>query len=173
MRTVREQDMTQFVGHNVSENLRDGLLLLPRVVFDAAVKGIHESTHAVSTPRRDTHRRSGRIFHRLCDNPQRHGIIGGFVISIGFFADRRLKTVDATGGAARTLCDAPYNRGASWGSDDVIVFATAGAPLQRVSARGGRPVAASALGQGEASHASPSVSRRRAAFSFSCDHRRQ
>ena len=44
---------------------------------------------------------------------------------IGFFADRRLKRVPAGGGAAVDIvATAGYPAGASWGTDDRIVFAT-------------------------------------------------
>ena len=42
---------------------------------------------------------------------------------IGFFADRKLKKVPATGGAVQSICPAEEGRGASWGAGDVIVFA--------------------------------------------------
>ena len=42
--------------------------------------------------------------------------------SVGFFADGRLKRIDAAGGTPVTLCDAPTERGGSWGDDDQIVF---------------------------------------------------
>ena len=61
---------------------------------------------------------------------------------IGFFAGGKLKKVSLSGGAPATLCDAPDGRGASWGSDDTIVFtarSSPGAGLSRVSAAGGAP----------------------------------
>ena len=41
---------------------------------------------------------------------------------IGFFADGKLKKISVQGGAAVTLCDAPNDRGGSWGEDGTIVF---------------------------------------------------
>ena len=65
---------------------------------------------------------------------------------IGFFADRKLKTVAAAGGAAEVVCDAPFGRGATWNRSNVIVFAPdANGPLYRVSANGGAPTAITAL----------------------------
>ncbi len=58
---------------------------------------------------------------------------------IAFFADGKLKKIDASGGPALTLTDAPTGRGGSWSRDGVIIFApsfTAG-PLLRVSSAGG------------------------------------
>ena len=59
---------------------------------------------------------------------------------IGFYSspDLQLKKIAITGGAPVMLCDASYPSGASWGSDDSIVF---GQPqgIMRVSANGGTP----------------------------------
>jgi eukaryotic-like serine/threonine-protein kinase len=61
---------------------------------------------------------------------------------IGFFADRKLKKVPASGGTVLSICDAPDGRGASWGGNDVIVFApTPFSGLSRVSASSGNPTA--------------------------------
>ena len=59
---------------------------------------------------------------------------------IGFFADRKLKKISVTGGAAIVLCEAPISRGGDWGDDGSIVFAakTVGG-LSRVSSAGGIP----------------------------------
>ncbi|HVN08220.1 MAG TPA: protein kinase [Patescibacteria group bacterium] len=60
--------------------------------------------------------------------------------SLGFFASGKIKTVDLSGGAPQTVCDAPFGRGGAWGADGVIVFSgDASAPLARVSAAGGAP----------------------------------
>jgi eukaryotic-like serine/threonine-protein kinase len=58
---------------------------------------------------------------------------------IAFFADGKLKKIDASGGPALTLADAPLGRGGSWSRDDVIIFAPAntGGALLRVSSAGG------------------------------------
>ena len=63
--------------------------------------------------------------------------------SIGFFADGKLKRIEAAGGPAQVLCDAPFGRGGAWNHDGVIVFAPnpggpgPGGGLVRVSAAGG------------------------------------
>lgn len=60
---------------------------------------------------------------------------------IGFFADGKLKKASIHGGQTETLCDAPINRGATWGPDNTIVFApNIFGGLMRVSAAGGTPV---------------------------------
>jgi Tol biopolymer transport system component/predicted Ser/Thr protein kinase len=60
--------------------------------------------------------------------------------SIGFFAGGKLKTIDASGGAAVTVCDAFEPRGGAWNRDGVIVFTPdARAGLYQVSAAGGVP----------------------------------
>ncbi|MBI2428502.1 MAG: serine/threonine-protein kinase [Ignavibacteriales bacterium] len=57
---------------------------------------------------------------------------------IGYFADGKLKKVDAKGGPSFTICDAPSGRGGTWNSEGVIVFApNSGGPLHQVSAAGG------------------------------------
>src|SRR5262245_8098353 len=63
--------------------------------------------------------------------------------SIAFFADAKLKRIDAAGGPVLTLADAPKPAGGSWSPGGVIVFApNNGIPLQRVSAGGGTSTSA-------------------------------
>jgi serine/threonine protein kinase len=58
---------------------------------------------------------------------------------IGFFADGKLKKIDAAGGPPQILTDAPNARGGTWGADGNIVFAPyTGGSLYRVSATGGQ-----------------------------------
>jgi Tol biopolymer transport system component len=61
---------------------------------------------------------------------------------IGFFANGKLKKVEASGGVVQNLCDAPYGRGGSWNRDGVILF-TPGIHdvIYRVPDGGGQPVA--------------------------------
>jgi Tol biopolymer transport system component len=60
--------------------------------------------------------------------------------SLAFFADGKLKRIEASGGGARTLCDAPNPRGGSWGVLGSIVFsAEAGGQIEAVSGDGGPP----------------------------------
>jgi eukaryotic-like serine/threonine-protein kinase len=59
---------------------------------------------------------------------------------IGFFADGKLRKVEAAGGPPQILADALNGRGGTWNSDGVIVFApTTGTSLFRISAAGGPP----------------------------------
>ena len=61
-------------------------------------------------------------------------------LSLGFFADRRLKTISLAGGAAQTVADAPNGRGGAWEGDGSILFVPAyDTGLWRVSAAGGVP----------------------------------
>jgi eukaryotic-like serine/threonine-protein kinase len=81
---------------------------------------------------------------------------------IGFFEDSHLKKVSTNGGPAITLCAAGAGpRGASWGDDNTIVFATSEprTGLWRVSADGGEPVVLTTpdAAQHEADHVFPSV----------------
>src|SRR5436853_4961303 len=57
---------------------------------------------------------------------------------VGFFAQTKLKKIDASGGPPQTICDAPNGRGGAWNRDGVIVLAPDNfSPLYRVSASGG------------------------------------
>jgi serine/threonine protein kinase len=66
--------------------------------------------------------------------------------SIGFFAEGKLKKIDAAGGSPTTLVDAPQPAGATWSANGVIVFSSAGR-LHRISSAGGS--AAPLLGANE------------------------
>lgn len=58
--------------------------------------------------------------------------------SIAYFAEGKLKKIDAKGGPSFTICDAASGRGGAWNSDGVIVFApNSNGPLAQVSASGG------------------------------------
>jgi len=60
---------------------------------------------------------------------------------IGFFADGRLKKIEASGGLAQTLCDAPNVVGGTWSRDGVILFARGGpGAIERIAATGGESV---------------------------------
>ncbi|MGH9363953.1 MAG: protein kinase domain-containing protein, partial [Thermoanaerobaculia bacterium] len=77
---------------------------------------------------------------------------------IGFFADGKLKKIDASGGPPQTLCDAPVNRGGTWNREGVILFApVSDGPIYRVSASGGLPTPVTRLdpSRGETSHRWP------------------
>jgi serine/threonine protein kinase/Tol biopolymer transport system component len=59
---------------------------------------------------------------------------------LGFFADGKMRKVPVNGGPATLLCDAPIPHGASWTSDDAIVYAPyLGSGLMRISSAGGTP----------------------------------
>ncbi len=78
---------------------------------------------------------------------------------IGFFADGKLKKIDASGGPAQTLCDAPVGRGGTWNQEGTIVFCpTFNRPLSRVNEAGGLPVRITQLdsSRNESSHRWPS-----------------
>jgi Tol biopolymer transport system component len=69
---------------------------------------------------------------------------------VGFFAEDRLKKIDAAGGPVQTLCDAVQPRGGTWNRAGEIVFsAGAGSELYRVTAGGGvaMPVPADGVNQ--------------------------
>jgi Tol biopolymer transport system component len=65
--------------------------------------------------------------------------------SLGFFAHGQLKRIDPDGGASIDICEARVPRGASWGTDGVIVFTPeTTTSLFRVPASGGMPVSTTA-----------------------------
>jgi Tol biopolymer transport system component len=75
---------------------------------------------------------------------------------IGFFADRKLKTVDLVDGTVRTLCDARRPRGGSWSASGVILFAPdVEGPLFQVPASGGTPQPVVQTPPGPASYSWP------------------
>jgi len=75
---------------------------------------------------------------------------------LGFFAGGKLKKIDISGGPPITLCDVPDGFGGAWSRDGVIVFVpTVASPVQKVSASGGVPTAATTLGEGESGHRMP------------------
>ncbi len=66
-------------------------------------------------------------------------------LSIGFFADGKLKRADVHGGPPQTLCDAPAPRGGTWNRDGVILIGSNVGPLMRIAATGGQPTPATTL----------------------------
>ena len=72
---------------------------------------------------------------------------------VGYYStsDSQLKKISTIGGASVTLCDATNPFGASWGSDDTIVY---GQPegIMRVSANGGAPELVISTEEGEWVH---------------------
>lgn len=76
--------------------------------------------------------------------------------SNGFFADGKLKSVKASGGSPRILCDATAPAGGTWNRENIILFSSAG-ELYRVSSSGGAVSQATRLdkARGENFHFSP------------------
>jgi len=77
---------------------------------------------------------------------------------IGFFAEGKLKTIEATGGPAQVLCNAPDCRGGSWSREGTIVFPPIfNGPLYKISSGGGTatPVTELDSSQQENSHRWP------------------
>ncbi|MFN2502511.1 MAG: protein kinase [Pyrinomonadaceae bacterium] len=60
---------------------------------------------------------------------------------IGYFAQGKLKKIDASGGPSQTLADASADpRGGTWAPDGTIIYtATVSTPLMKISANGGQP----------------------------------
>ena len=60
--------------------------------------------------------------------------------SIGFFGDGKLKTMEISTGATKTLCDASNPRGGTWGSSGIILFTpTTRDIIYQIPATGGTP----------------------------------
>jgi len=78
---------------------------------------------------------------------------------VGFFTDSELKKVSISGGVPLTLYNAAGLRGASWGTDNTIVFGQIGAGLSQVSDAGGTPKALTTLDSetGETGHRHPQI----------------
>ena len=82
---------------------------------------------------------------RLLPGTTSDGPAGGFAAfwspdgqSLGFFAERRLKRIDASAGTPLILADAGNPRGGTWSTSGVIVFVpVTGGPVCRISASGG------------------------------------
>jgi eukaryotic-like serine/threonine-protein kinase len=75
---------------------------------------------------------------------------------IGFFADGKLKKVEAGGGPAQTLADAQAGRGGSWSSAGTIVFAPdIRGPLMKISENGGAASAVTQPATEEVTHRNP------------------
>jgi len=76
--------------------------------------------------------------------------------SIGFFAEGKLKRIEASGGPPQVLCEAPYPLGGSWSRDGVILFAPKSFDvLYRVASTGGTAAPVTKLGPREDSHIWP------------------
>jgi Tol biopolymer transport system component len=79
---------------------------------------------------------------------------------LGFWSNDALRKVAVAGGPATTICEAPGSIfGASWGSDDMIVYSRARQGLWRVPGAGGTPqrLTTPNTGKGEVKHLLPQV----------------
>jgi Tol biopolymer transport system component len=64
---------------------------------------------------------------------------------LGFFTNDRLWIVPVSGGRPQAICNVESVRGATWNTDDVILFGSGGGPLLKVRASGGEPEPATTL----------------------------
>src|ERR1700736_3269627 len=106
------------------------------------------------------------LYHRAMDRLEASPILGteGAINPffspdgqwVGFFAGGKLKKVSVSGGAALTLGDAVFPRGANWGSQGTIAFApTNGSVLKHVSDGGSTLQSLTRFEKGESSHRWP------------------
>jgi eukaryotic-like serine/threonine-protein kinase len=75
--------------------------------------------------------------------------------TLGFFAERKVRTVAIAGGLPQIVADAPIGRGGCWGDDGRILFsATSGGTVRSVPATGGQATAITTLdaSRGENAH---------------------
>ena len=109
-----------------------------------------------------------RLYLRSLDDPEAksisstEGASGPFFSPdgqwIGFFAQGKLMKVSLNGGATQRICASGLSAGASWGTDNTIIFSpSASSGLLRVSAYGGTPEIFTTLdaSKGEISHRYP------------------
>jgi eukaryotic-like serine/threonine-protein kinase len=80
--------------------------------------------------------------------------------SLGFFAQGKLRIIEAGGGAVQTLADAPQPRGGAWGADGTILFTpNPTSPMLRIPAAGG--TTSQVLGQEKAASSSSATTSQR------------
>ena len=78
--------------------------------------------------------------------------------SVGFFADRKLKTIDLATGVVQVIADAGGGAGGTWGTDGTILFAPhLNGPIVRVPATGGKPAEVTTLTAGQQGHRGPQL----------------
>ena len=73
---------------------------------------------------------------------------------IGYFANRKLLKIEATGGRPQNLCDVSENGGGTWSQSGVILFAGQEG-LYRISAQGGTPALVTKVSPKEEAHRWP------------------
>jgi serine/threonine-protein kinase len=77
---------------------------------------------------------------------------------IGFVTRTQLKKVSAFGGTPVVIADVSLGRGATWSSDDTIIYAPSpNSGLLRIAASGGEPEVVTELAEGEYTHRWPSL----------------
>jgi Tol biopolymer transport system component len=76
--------------------------------------------------------------------------------AIGFFANGKLKIVNAAGGVPQELTNVAGARGGTWNQDDVIVYTPSiRSELMRIAVRGGTPAVLTHLAPGQGTHRWP------------------
>jgi Tol biopolymer transport system component len=77
--------------------------------------------------------------------------------SLGFFARGQLLRIDAAGGSAQVLADAPMPLGGTWSRAGMIVYAAGFGPLLAISASGGTPMKVTKMREGTIAHMGPNL----------------
>ncbi|PYR73808.1 MAG: hypothetical protein DMF87_24655 [Acidobacteria bacterium] len=77
-------------------------------------------------------------------------------VSLGYFAQGKLKKIAIEGGLPQTVCEAPSGRGGTWNRNGVILFSAGPRnPIVRVAAAGGTPTPVTRLERESAGHRFP------------------
>jgi eukaryotic-like serine/threonine-protein kinase len=103
----------------------------------------------------------GQLWIRALDSLESHAVAGAEgatypfwsadSISVGFFANGKLKRVAVAGGPVQIVCDVASARGGTWNRDGTILFADGpDGPILRVAASGGKPSPLTKLAGGDA-----------------------
>jgi Tol biopolymer transport system component len=144
---------------------------------DAAVTGPAGGRFAVSPDGRQLAfvatgpDRQSRLWIRRLDGTNAHALPGTEDAAfpfwspdgrfVAFTAQNKLKTIEASGGPALTVCDVtlPYGAPGAWSRDGTILLTPAVGPLHRVRASGGVPSPITTLNtdRGETVHGWPSL----------------
>jgi Tol biopolymer transport system component len=144
---------TYWVGHSTSQRLMEPVelaIVLPenlRLDLDAGIGALAPDSRSIVIPAADA-QGVRRLWLRGLDSQALRVLPGTEDASvpfwspdgkqIAFFAQRRLKRIRVSDGNVQVICDAPLARGGSWGSRNIILFASkVSGPLLRVPADGG------------------------------------
>ncbi len=158
-KTISRWELSSGQGQILDHQNRSGVALSPDgslLAFVAAAEPHRQAIYLRSLNRWDADRLSDDIAWMPFFSPD--GAWLGAFSSLTDGSDRKLKKYPVEGGTGITICDCVQPFGATWASDDTIIFTCEIAgPLWRVSALGGEPEQITELDKeaGELSHRLP------------------